>query len=1041
MSTVTKPDFIKMEEDILALWNEHNFFEKLRNRNKDNKRFRFLDGPITANNPMGIHHAWGRSIKDIFLRYKGMHGYSSHYRNGFDAQGLWVEVEVEKELGFKDKKDIESYGMDNFTRKCVERVKHYSDVITKQSKRLGQWMDWDNSYFTHTDENICAIWHFLKICHQNGWISKSHRPMPWCPRCGTSLSEHEMSGSYKEIVHTAVFTIAKMKNASFNMLVWTTTPWTLSANVALAVNPQLDYALVNCKGFDKPLVMAKNAIKHIDGEKQVLQLIKGEELIGLEYETFFPWFTAQQEVTHKVIPWEDVGADEGSGIVHIAPGCGAEDYDLGKIFLLQEICPIDEAGTFKEGYDFLTGKTASKAAGIVFEKLHEQNKLFKIHEYTHSYPVCWRCKTEVLYRLVREWYIKTDEVKPRLIEAANTVQWEPPFIGMRMLDWLNNMGDWNISRKRFYGLPLPFYPCESCGYLTVIGSKYELEKLGGPAAIKLPELHRPWIDEVTISCPKCDATVSRIPEVGDVWLDAGIAPFSTLGYFTDRSNWEQNYPSEWVIEMQEQVRLWFYSQLFMSVTITGKAPYERVQTNNWVLAEDGSKFSKTGFMIRFDEVAGIMGADAARYLFAGASMVNDVRFGFTLGEEARRKLLGFWNIYSFFMTYAKIDKLKCIGKQLHLCETDSTTTHAKPPSNQTDKWLVSRISAFVCHAYKSYENYNTTDVVREFEQCIDDVSNWYVRINRRRFWKAALDADKQSAYNTLYNAIKEIAQVMAPIIPFMTEHIWQNMTCIYETTAEESIHLSAFPKVRDFDSSILDDVKKVRGIIAQALKLRNEQGMKVKQPLAVLYLDKHYKTLSAYESVIRDELNIKKITYLDNFDVLTYEYASLNFQVAGRKLKSDLNKIKALCNNLTSAENKNLACTVKQKKAVVIKGYDGEISPDCFIIAKKDNANIARSADNPLVAINTEITPKLKSEGLYRELLRHCQLLRKEAGYAISDKVVLSIETDFEPIQSVLIAYAKDIERETLSKLNDISMPAMQKNVDLDGKIVTISIL
>ncbi|MCL2378149.1 MAG: isoleucine--tRNA ligase [Defluviitaleaceae bacterium] len=1040
MTTAAKPDFIKMEQDILVLWNEHNCFNKLLDKNKAGKRFRFLDGPITANNPMGIHHAWGRSTKDIFLRYKAMNGYSSHYQNGFDAQGLWVEVEVEKELGFKDKKDIESYGMDNFTRKCVERVKRYSHVITEQSKRLGQWMDWDNSYFTHTDNNILAIWHFLKICHKNGWIAKAYRPMPWCPRCGTSLSEHEMSGSYKEITHTAVFAIAKMKNADFDALVWTTTPWTLSANVTLAVNPELDYALVKCEGFCKPLVMAKNAIKHIDGEKQVLRLLKGEELVGIEYETFFPWLLVQGPVKHRVIPWGDVGADEGSGIVHIAPGCGAEDYDLGKAFSLSEICPIDESGVFMDEYDFLAGKTASQAAVLVFEKLSEQGKLYKTHDYTHNYPVCWRCKTEVLFRLVREWYIKTDEVKPRLIEAANTVQWEPPFIGKRMLDWLNNMGDWNISRKRFYGLPLPFYPCESCGHLTVVGSKDELVELGGTEADNLPELHRPWVDEVIINCPQCGETVSRIPEVGDVWLDAGIAPFSTLGYFTNTKEWEQNFPAEWVIEMQEQVRLWFYSQLFMSVTITGKAPYERVHTNNWVLAEDGTKFSKTGYMIRFDEVADRMGADAARYLFAGASMMNDVRFGFTLGEEARRKLLGFWNIYTFFMTYAEIDKPGCMGSQQRdFCPETSPVTQ-KESANLTDMWLTSRVSAFVSKAAKAYENYNTSEVVREFELCVDDVSNWYVRINRRRFWKEALDADKQSAYSNLYQAIKEIAQVMAPIIPFMTEYIWQNMTRLYEPPEEESIHLSNFPCTRDFDTVILDDVEKVRTVIAQALKLRNERNLKVRQPLSVLYLGKSYEILSAYEPVIRDELNIKEITYLDDFDILCNEYAALNFQVAGGRLKGDINKVKSLIDSLTSTQNAALVNAVKHNNAVVIEGYDCELSADCFIIAKEDKADITRSADSPFVAINTEITPNLKAEGLYRELLRHCQLLRKEAGFAISDKVNLSFETSSEAVRSVLAVYAHDIERETLSEINDIHKPVMQVRVDLDGGIVVISI-
>lgn len=1025
MPIEAKPDFVKMEHNILSFWEEHQCFDKLREKNKGNKRFRFLDGPITANNPMGIHHAWGRSIKDIVLRYKAMNGYACHYRNGFDTQGLWVEVEVEKELGFKDKKDIESYGMDRFTQKCVERIKRFSGVITTQSKRLGQWMDWDNSYYTHTDENISAIWHFLKICHEKGWITKAYRPMPWCPRCGTSLSEHEMSGSHKEVTHTAVFAIAKVKDAGFDMLVWTTTPWTLAANVALAVNPELDYALVKTERFDKPLVLAKNAIKQMDCEKQVLKLLKGSELIGLQYETFFPGLPVQKEVVHKVIPWDEVDADEGCGVVHIAPGCGAEDYDLGKRFSLPEICPIDEAGAFIDGYDFLSGKTAAQAAPIVFDKLGAAGKLFNTHAYTHSYPVCWRCKTEVLFRLVREWYIKTGDIRPKLIAAAGTVKWEPPFIGKRMADWLNNMGDWNISRKRFYGLPLPLYPCESCGRLTVIGSKAELLALGGEAAESLPELHRPWIDAVTIKCPHCGKAVSRIPEVGDVWLDAGIVPYSTLGYFSDRGEWEQNFPAEWVIEMQEQVRLWFYSQLFMSVAITGRVPYERVQTNNWVLAEDGTKFSKTGFMIRFDEAAEKMGSDAIRYLFAGASMSSDVRFGYTLGEEARRKLLGFWNICAFFMTYAEIDK-PCVSGQIS--------------DNLMDKWLLSRTAAFVDKAVRCYESYSTTELVREFETCVDDVSNWYVRANRRRFWKDRLDADKQSAYNSLYHAIKTISQVMAPVLPFMTEHIWQSMVLKYGKDAE-SIHLSAFPSAGCCDGLLLDEVQKVRAIIASALKLRNDKNLKIKQPLSALFLSREYEAVCVqYAAIILDELNIKEMIFLDAFDSLSQAHLTLNFQAAGRQLKGDLNKVKALLDKLTPGEQENHIERFKDGLPFQLAGYESEIPADCFSLQVKDKENIARTAQSPLVAIHTQITPALKAEGVYREILRHCQLLRKEAGFTVSDRVILDFACESVAIKSIIQTYQGDLARETLSEIKPISLPVKQKTLQFEDGILEIFI-
>lgn len=1027
MSLEVKPNFIKMEEDILDFWDKNECFEKMREKNKNKKRFRFLDGPITANNPMGIHHAWGRSVKDTFLRYKSMTGHSCAYRNGFDTQGLWVEVEVEKELGFKNKKDVENYGMDKFTKKCVERIKRFSGVITEQSKRLGQWMDWSNSYFTHTDENISAIWHFLKVCHERNWIAQSNRPMPWCPRCGTSLSEHEMSGSHKEITHKSVFCIAKLKDAEFDVLVWTTTPWTLSANVALAVNKDLDYAIVKCEGFEKPIALAKNAIKYIDGEKQVLKILKGSDLLGYEYETFFPWLDVQKNLTHKIVPWEDVDADEGCGVVHIAPGCGAEDFELGKTLSLPQICPINELGFFEDNYDFLSGKSASEVVEIVFSKLKEQGKLFKVMEYSHSYPVCWRCKTEIVFRLVKDWHIKTAEIRPELIKAAKGVKWEPEFIGKRMLDWLINMGDWSISRKRFYGLPLPFYPCKSCGHLEVIGSKEELLKLAVNPDADLPELHRPWIDNIKIKCPKCGEEVSRVPDTGDVWLDAGIVPFSTLGYFSDREEWEKNFPAEWVTEMQEQVRLWFYSLLFMSVTLTGKAPYEKVQAYGKVVSQDGTKFSKTGYMIKFDDAANKIGADAIRYLFAGSPTTNDVRFGFGLGEEARRKLLGFWNIYYFFMTYANIDK---------------PTIKAPSSDNLIDKWLISRVDNFVSKSTLAYESYSTSEIIREFEQCVDDVSNWYVRVNRRRFWKNSLDDDKQNAYNSLYYAIKTISQVMAPIVPFMTEQIWQKVVRKYEPSECISVHISDFPTVRDYDLLILKETQKVRIAIACALKLRNEQNLKVKQPLSSLYLSKVLQSeFKKYEDIILDELNIKKIEYLKDFDELSQERLAINFQSAGRILKSEVNKVKQLCENLNPEENANFVEKVKQGKAITFANFDTEIPAECFKVILNDKPHIARTSENDIkVAINTEITESLKLEGIYREILRHCQVLRKEAGFDVSDRVKLSFESNSEVISDLIANKSKEIESETLSEITDIKDSVMSKTIKLENGDLIISI-
>ena len=719
------PDFASLEKEMLKFWESEKCFEKLVEKNKDGERFRFLDGPITANNPMGIHHAWGRAMKDMYIRYNAMLGKSCQYQNGFDSQGLWVEVETEKDLGIREKSDIVKYGVDKFTEKCMERVKKFAGVITEQSKRLGQWMDWDNSYFTNTDLNITSIWHFLKKCNEKGWLEKKHRPMPWCPRCGTSLSEHEMTGSYKDVEHLSIFAKLPIIGMDAKIVLWTTTPWTLTSNAALAVNPNIDYVKVKVKSDELPLIVGTGAIGKLKGDiLEVGQPFKGAELVGKEYKTCFEDFEVQN-FPHKIYPWEDVDATEGTGVVHIAPGCGTEDFELGLKHGIPAICPINDEGIIIEGFGEFTGMHTNELVQKVVDTLKSQNKLYKTEMYTHSYPHCWRCKTPVVFKLVDEWNIKTDEIRPLMIAAAETVKWEPDYGEKRMVDWLNNMGDWNISRKRFYGLPLPFYICKKCGHLTVIGSKEELiEKSEFGNIDGVPHLHKPYIDSIRIHCENCGELVERVPEVGDCWLDAGITPFSTKKYFSDKEYFENNFPSDLVLEMKEQIRLWFYSMLFMSVTITGKAPYKQVIAHSSVIQESGEKFSKTGYMIRFDEAAEKMGADAIRYLYASAPVISDVRFGYSIADEARRKMLGFWNIYIFFNLYAEIDNPNISG---HKIEWDKLT--------HSDKWILTRTNEFIKAAKESMDTFKHPALIKEFEIFIDEVSNWYIRINRKRFWK------------------------------------------------------------------------------------------------------------------------------------------------------------------------------------------------------------------------------------------------------------------------------------------------------------------
>lgn len=1013
------PDFVALEKDMLKFWEDNKCFEKLVEQNKDNEPFRFLDGPITANNPMGVHHAWGRTLKDVNIRYHAMHGKSCQYRNGFDSQGLWVEVETEKEIGIKDKRGIEAYGLDKFTEACMDRVRRFSKVITEQSKRLGQWMDWDNSYYTNTDLNITSIWYFLKKCHQKGYLVKSHRPMPWCPRCGTSLSEHEMTGSYKDVVHTSIYAKLPIKDSNDSMLVWTTTPWTLSSNVALAVNPEIEYLRVKVKSDNRNLIIGKNALSKLKGDiVTVLDEFKGSELLGKEYTTVFPDFDSQNFV-HTIVPWADVDAEEGTGVVHIAPGCGAGDFDLGKTLNLPTICPIDDSGIILDGFGMLSGKNTEEVTKTVIEEMTKSGTMYKTEPVKHSYPHCWRCKTPVVFKLVDEWSIATEKLKPMLIEASNTVKYEPEFAGKRMNDWLANMGDWNISRKRFYGLPLPFYVCKKCGEVTVVGSKEELLELSENHSLDgVPHLHRPYIDNIKIRCPKCANLVERVPEVGDCWLDAGIAPFATKGYFTDREYFDKNFPSDMVLEMKEQIRLWFYSMLFMSVVITGKAPWKSAVVHSSVVQETGEKFSKTGYMIRFDEAADKMGVDSIRYLFGAASIGNDVRFGFTLADEARRKILSFWNIYVFFNLYASLDK-----PDLENFKPDyNTFTHS-------DKWLIERTNLFIKKADEGYKSYHTANVVKEFETFTDDVSNWYIRINRKRFWKSVDKVDQMNAYWCLYQAIKSAIKIMAPIIPFITDYIYQNTVRELEKNAKISVHLSEFAKVIDMPNNpkVLEETEIAREVITTCQRMRNEVQIKIKQPLSELYIvtsKEKQENLLPLINIVKDELNIKEIVFAENEDAFNENYFTVNFRNAGAALKGEAQKLKPLVDNLEGESLAKFQTMYNEGKISI--GQFSNLDKSLFDIHDRPRIGFTVAKENDFtLALNTVLNKDLKREGFIRETIRQIQVLRKDAGFAVEQRILASFDNASNEVMNAVLEYEDRIKQ-------DILAIAIEENLDTD---------
>lgn len=1036
----TKYSFAENEKEILSFWKENDCFKKLKAKNEGGPKYRFIDGPITANNPMGIHHVWGRTLKDTFIKYHAMKGDDTHYRNGFDGQGLWVEVEVEKELGFKTKHDIEEYGLDKFTDKCIDRVKKFSGVITEQSQRLGQWMDWDNSYYTYTDENITGIWAFLKKCNEGGWIKQIYKPMPWCPRCGTSLSEHEMTGSYKEIEHEAVFFKLPLLKSNDYILVWTTTPWTLSANVALAVNKEMNYVRLHVEGEETNYITSETYYKQKFAGKDgvtLLDTFKGTELEGLEYETCFPEI-AEQNFIHKIVLWDEVTDTDGCGVVHIAPGCGAEDFALGEEIGLPRIIPVDEYGVFFDGFSFLSGLNAQECKELVFEELKKRNKLFYTHKFKHSYPVCWRCKREIIFRLVKEWAIAVDELRPRLIANAKKVRWEPAYQGKRMLDWLENMSDWNISRKRFYGLPLPFYPCPDCGKLTVIGSKEELYELAVDKSKvdAIPHLHRPWIDDVKIRC-SCGCEVERITQVGDVWLDAGIVPFSTLKHFTDKEYWKQYFPAEHVLEMKEQIRLWFYSMLFMSTVLVDEPPYERVSTHGMVVSEDGSRFSKTGFMIRFDEAADVIGADASRYIFASSSTSNDVRFGFTLGEEARRKLLAFWNLQTFFATYADIDNIK-----VDVAKLDTAKLCA------VDRWLVIRTNEFIKDANRYMSDYSTREVISAFEAFVNDISNFYIRVNRGRFWATELTEDKINAYTVLFYAIKSITGIIAPIVPFITETTWQRFVKRYSNENALSVFLSDYPTVPAHlditDEKILSDVEKARDMISLGLKLRNEKQIKIRQPLATMYVSATEANRSAIEtfgSIIKSEMNVGEIAELSDSSSLESNFLTVNFKVAGRVLKNRANEVKAYLAELDEKTQQDLSNTVKAGENVKLDALGLEVEPEVFTLNSKPLDNVAIYVNNgEFIAINTTISEELQRAGILRDIVRQCQVFRKAAGFDVSDRISIFFTTDSELVRSIIEEKEAQLTHDLLATIEKPSSVEYTDKIDLDGVEITVEL-
>ncbi len=997
-----KPDFPTIERRVLDLWEETGAFDLLRAQlAHSEKRFSFIDGPITANNPMGVHHAWGRTYKDLYQRYKAMTGHDQRWQNGFDCQGLWVEVEVERELGFKSKRDIEAYGIGEFVQRCKERVLKYARNISQQSIRLGQWMDWSDSYYTMSDENNFTIWRMLKTCHERGWVYRGHDVMPWCPRCSVGISQMEIdTEGYQDTTHTSVYVKLPLVDGDHeSLLVWTTTPWTLTSNVAAAVHPELTYAFARKEG--ETVILAEPKVSVLGPGWEVVQLRRGHELLGRRYRGPFDELPAQRAVEHKVIPWDEVSQEEGTGIVHIAPGCGEEDFLLGKEFGLAVVAPLDDLGVYVDGFDWLTGQPVQNVAQPIVDNLRSKQILFRAEPYKHRYPHCWRCSTELIFRLVDEWYISVEELRPMLMDVTRQIRWIPDFGLERELDWLRNMHDWMISKKRYWGLALPIWYCESCQRFDVIGGRDELREraVSGWEQFEGHSPHRPWVDAIKIACPGCGQPISRIPDVGNPWLDAGIVPFSTLHYRTDPEHWKRWFPAEFITEQfAGQYRNWFYALLVMSTVLENEPPFLTVLGHGTIRDENGLPMHKsTGNSIDFDDAAERAGADVMRWIFALHNPAANVNFGYHVADDTRRRLLKLWESYKFFVLYASTEQWRP--------DASSVPVERRP---QLDRWLLSRLNTLTQTVRERLDDWDAMDAARAVEDFFDDLSNWYIRRSRARFWAPGERADG-AAMATLYGALVTVTRLLAPFMPFLAEEFFQNLVRSVDPEAPVSVHLTSYPEV---DRSLQDPALEramdfARLVSSLGNAARKGASIPSKQPLPAVRVSggSTFRELPDWASgLIMEELNVRRVDYVQELSEAVRQRAEGKPKILGPKYGKDYPRISR------ALQDGNFSVVDGR---IHVEGF--VLEPDEVTLSLEPAPGYAAAADHGvLVVLDTTLTPDLRAEGRAREVVRLIQDARKRAGFNVSDRIHVRYAAR-DGVAEALQQHAAYICRETLA--------------------------
>ena len=1016
----TNLNFVDREKKVEEFWKENHIFEKSMENRKEGETYTFYDGPPTANGKPHIGHVLTRVIKDMIPRYRTMKGYMVPRKAGWDTHGLPVELEVEKKLGLDGKEQIEEYGMEPFIKQCKESVWKYKGMWEDFSSTVGFWADMEHPYVTYYDDYIESEWWALKEIWNKKLLYKGFKIVPYCPRCGTPLSAQEVSQGYKTVKERSAVVRFKVVGEDAYFLAWTTTPWTLPSNVALCVNPDETYCKVKAADgytyymaealLDK--VLGKLAKEEGEKAYEVLETYKGTDL---EYKAYEPLFACageaaakQKKKAHFVTCDNYVTMSDGTGIVHIAPAFGEDDSRIGRNYELPFVQFVDGQGNLTKETPY-AGVFVKKADSMVLTDLDKEGKLFDAPKFEHDYPHCWRCDTPLIYYARESWFIKMTAVKDDLIRNNNTINWIPESIGKgRFGDWLENVQDWGISRNRYWGTPLNIWQCE-CGHMHSIGSRQELFEMSGDERAKTVELHRPYIDEITLKCPECGGEMHRVPEVIDCWFDSGAMPFAQHHYpFENKELFEQQFPANFISEAVDQTRGWFYSLLAESTLLFNKAPYKNVIVLGHVQDENGQKMSKSkGNAVDPFDALNKYGADAIRwYFYINSAPWLPNRFHGKAVVEGQRKFMStLWNTYAFFVLYADIDNFDPTKYELNYDQLPVM-----------DKWLLSRLNTTVQAVDNDLANYKIPEAARALQEFVDEMSNWYVRRSRERFWAKGMEQDKINAYMTLYHALVTIAKTAAPMIPFMTEDIYQNLVRSVDKDAPESIHLCDFPTVNEawIDKDLEADMKELLEIVVLGRACRNTANIKNRQPIGTMYVKAEKKMSEFYTDIIADELNVKEVKFADDVEsFISYSFKP-QLRTVGPKYGKLLGGIRQALTDINGTAAMN-ELRINGVLKLDINGNDVELTEeDLLIETAQTEGYVSESDGETSVVLDTNLTPELIEEGFVREIISKIQTMRKEAGFEVMDKIVVYAHGN-DKIQDVMKAHEDEIKSEVLA--------------------------